>query len=92
MFELRQLLSEEDWGRVRLVIVGGCRGPQDWKLVQDLKDLTKYLSVEDNVEFHPNLPYPDLVAEFGRATIGIHTMWNEHFGIGELAGFFLSLS
>jgi len=82
MFELRQLLSEEDWGRVRLVIVGGCRGPQDWKLVQDLKDLTKYLSVEDNVEFHPNLPYPDLVAEFGRATIGIHTMWNEHFGIG----------
>ena len=91
MFELRQLLSEEDWGRVRLVIVGGCRGPQDWKLVQDLKDLTKYLSVEDNVEFHPNLPYPDLVAEFGRATIGIHTMWNEHFGIGEFAGFILCL-
>jgi len=82
MFELRQILSEEDWDRVKLVIVGGCRGHEDWKLVQDLKDLTKYLSVEDNVEFHPNLPFSDLLREFSKSTIGIHTMWNEHFGIG----------
>ena len=82
MFELRQILAEEDWERVKLVIVGGCRGQDDWKLVQDLKDLTKYLSVENNVEFHPNLPFSDLLAEFSKSTIGIHTMWNEHFGIG----------
>lgn len=82
MFELRQILAEEDWDRVKLVIVGGCRGQEDWKMVQDLKDLTKYLSVEDNVEFHPNLPFSDLLAEFSKSTIGIHTMWNEHFGIG----------
>merc|ERR1712083_1209538 len=65
-----------------LVIVGGCRGQDDWKLVQDLKDLTKYLSVENNVEFFPNLPFSDLLAEFSKSTMGIHTMWNEHFGIG----------
>jgi len=82
MFELRQILAEDDWERVKLVIVGGCRGQDDWKLVQDLKDLTKYLSVENNVEFHPNLPFSDLLAEFSKSTIGIHTMWNEHFGIG----------
>jgi len=82
MFELRQILVEEDWNRVKLVIIGGCRGQDDWKMVQDLKDLSKYLSVEDNVEFHPNLPFTDLLEEFSKSTIGIHTMWNEHFGIG----------
>jgi len=82
MFELRQILSEEDWDRVKLVIVGGCRGQDDWNMVKDLKDLTKHLSVEDNVEFFPNLPFPDLLKEFSKSTIGIHTMWNEHFGIG----------
>ena len=39
MFELRQILAEEDWERVKLVIIGGCRGHDDWKLVQDLKSL-----------------------------------------------------
>ena len=82
MFELRQILSEEDWARTRLVIIGGCRGQDDWKLLQDLKDLSKHFSVEGNVEFHPNLPFSDLLSEFGKATVGIHTMWNEHFGIG----------
>jgi len=82
MFELRQILPEKDWQRTKLVIIGGCRGQDDWKLLQDLKDLTKHFSVEDNVEFLPNLPFTDLLSEFGKATIGIHTMWNEHFGIG----------
>jgi len=82
MFELRQIVSEEDWAQVRLVIIGGARNQQDWTLVQDLKDLTKYLSVEDNVEFRVNLPFPALLEEFARATVGIHTMNQEHFGIG----------
>merc|ERR1712098_331331 len=51
-------------------------------LLQDLKDLSKHFSVENNVEFFPNLPFNDLLVEFSKATIGIHTMWNEHFGIG----------
>jgi len=82
MFELRQILCEEDWDRVRLIIVGGCRGKEDWKMVQDLKDLCKYLSVEANVEFKVNLPFPELLKEFSQALIGIHTMNQEHFGIG----------
>merc|ERR1719228_2542529 len=82
MFELRQIVSEEDWARVKLVIIGGARNQQDWTLVQDLKDLTKYLAVEENVEFRVNLPFPALLEEFARATVGIHTMNQEHFGIG----------
>ena len=83
MFELRQILPEKDWERTKLVIIGGCRGQDDWKLLQDLKDLSKHFSVEDNVTFLPNLPFSDLLSEFGKATVGIHTMWNEHFGIGD---------
>ncbi len=30
-----------------------------------------------------NVPFSDLKREMGRAAAGIHTMWNEHFGIGE---------
>ena len=29
-----------------------------------------------------NLGFPELLAELGSALIGLHTMWNEHFGIG----------
>merc|ERR1712198_644669 len=75
-------MGEGDWEKTKLVIIGGCRGPDDWKLLQDLKDLSKHFSVENNVEFYPNLPFNDLLVEFSKATIGIHTMWNEHFGVG----------
>jgi len=81
MFELRQVVTEEEWENVKLVIIGGVRNKVDEELVQDLKDLTRYLSVEDNVEFLVNLPYPELMKQLGGALVGIHTMWNEHFGI-----------
>ncbi len=32
------------------MIIGGVRGEEDEKLVRDIQDLCKYLSVEDNVE------------------------------------------
>jgi hypothetical protein len=34
MYELRQIVSEAEWDQVRLLIIGGCRGPEDEKLVQ----------------------------------------------------------
>jgi len=37
--------------------------------------------MEDNVEFKVNIPYPELVSEMQKGMIGLHTMWNEHFGI-----------
>ena len=50
MYELRQIISDEEWEQVKLVIVGGCRGAADEKLVKDLKDLCKHFSIENNVE------------------------------------------
>ena len=82
MFELRQILEEENWKKIRLVLIGGCRNAEDEKRVQDLRDLCKHLSVEENVEFKINVPYDERNEIMRTAFIGIHTMWNEHFGIG----------
>merc|ERR1712241_735639 len=53
----------------------------DQKRVQDLKDLCKHYSVEDNVEFRTNVPFEEMCQTMQNASIGLHSMWNEHFGI-----------
>lgn len=34
------------------------------------------------MRFEVNAPYDLLVSSLGMAKVGLHTMWNEHFGIG----------
>ena len=46
-----------------------------------MEDLAKHLALDENVEFKLNIPYPELVDEMLLGTIGLHAMWNEHFGI-----------
>lgn len=67
--------------QVRLVFIGSCRNEEDEIRVKDMQDLAKHLSLEDNVEFKINLSYPDLIIELQKGMIGLHAMWNEHFGI-----------
>ena len=81
MFELRQILEESEWSKVRLVLIGGCRNAEDEQRVQDLRDLCKHLSVESNVEFKLNVSFSELCEAMRTAFIGLHTMENEHFGI-----------
>lgn len=38
--------------------------------------------IQDNVIFEINAPFPKLLEWVSRAKVGLHTMWNEHFGIG----------
>ena len=64
------------------MLIGSCRGEDDDARVAELRKLAKGLGIDDSVEFVLNQPYPVLKAWLGRASIGIHTMWNEHFGIG----------
>lgn len=84
MYELRSLLVNDEalWNRLRLVIVGSCRDQEDMDRMTNMKDLSKHLSLEDNVEFRVNVSYQELVQCYQEAKIGLHTMWNEHFGIG----------
>lgn len=67
---------------VRLVLIGGCRNQEDEDRVLMLRGLCQELGVADRVEFKLNIPFEELKKELVEATIGLHTMWNEHFGIG----------
>lgn len=84
MYELRTLLNKNEdlWNKIRLVIAGSCRNEADYERLKNMQDLTKHLSLENNVDFKVNVPYSDLLELYKSASIGIHTMWNEHFGIG----------
>lgn len=66
---------------LKLVLVGGCRNQEDEERVLLLRGLCQELGVADRVEFKLNVSFEELKKEIGEATIGLHTMWNEHFGI-----------
>ncbi|KAJ7134990.1 mannosyltransferase [Mycena crocata] len=66
---------------IRLVLIGGCRNAQDEARVEWLRELARELGVESHVQFVLNAPYPDMLAWLGRASVGLNTMLDEHFGI-----------
>lgn len=63
MYELRTLLVHDEalWSRVKLIIVGSCRNAEDEERVENMKDLTKHLSLENNVEFKINATYQGII-------------------------------
>ncbi|KFO57351.1 GDP-Man:Man(3)GlcNAc(2)-PP-Dol alpha-1,2-mannosyltransferase, partial [Corvus brachyrhynchos] len=67
---------------LKLILIGGCRNQQDEERVNNLKCLCEELGVSDDVVFRINIPFEELKRRLAEATIGLHTMWNEHFGIG----------
>jgi alpha-1,2-mannosyltransferase len=75
-------ISEEKKECYTLVLVGGCRNAEDEQRVNNLKKLCEDLGVKDNVDFKLNVSFAELKKSLAEATIGLHTMWNEHFGIG----------
>ncbi|XP_046818539.1 GDP-Man:Man(3)GlcNAc(2)-PP-Dol alpha-1,2-mannosyltransferase isoform X1 [Vespa crabro] len=81
MYELRSIVKEEVWEKIRLVFIGSCRDKGDEVRVKDMQDLSKHFALDENVEFKLNIPYSELVSELQKASIGLHAMWNEHFGI-----------
>jgi len=65
-----------------LALIGASRNAEDDGRVSALEALAKELGIQDQVEFKVNVPFQELCREFGVAKVGLHTMWNEHFGIG----------
>lgn len=68
--------------QAQFIFIGGCRGPEDESRVQELKAYAKQLGIYESVQFKLNLPFKELLNELQDATIGLHTMTEEHFGIG----------
>lgn len=75
-------LSIEKDKSIILQLIGSVRNKGDEERVKRLKDLASNLGIEDRVEFKINASFDDLLGYFSRALIGLHSMWNEHFGIG----------
>lgn len=65
----------------KLQFVGSCRNKSDEERLQMLKEKAVELNVNEQVEFHKNVTYRDLVALLAGAVAGIHSMTDEHFGI-----------
>mmetsp|Transcript_13411 Transcript_13411/g.15390 ORF Transcript_13411/g.15390 Transcript_13411/m.15390 type:complete len:342 (+) Transcript_13411:548-1573(+) len=65
----------------KLVLLGSCRGEDDKRRVKELSFLVKSMELNDSVQFVLNQPYSVLKDWCNQAAVGLHTMWNEHFGI-----------
>eukprot|EP00835_Amoeboradix_gromovi_P005214 NODE_470_length_8086_cov_0.567422.p2 type:complete len:430 gc:universal NODE_470_length_8086_cov_0.567422:4411-3122(-) len=65
-----------------LTLIGGARNRQDLKRVEELKALVLDLEMDKYVTFLVNAPHTVLVHILSKSDIGLHTMHNEHFGIG----------
>ena len=68
---------------ITLVLIGSCRHDEDHERVKTLKTISSELGVEKNVEFKINLTFEEVIQEMKIADIALHSMWNEHFGIGK---------
>lgn len=66
----------------RLILAGGCRNKGDEKRIQEIKALAEQLQISQFTEIKVNVPFSELKQLLAAAHIGIHTMNNEHFGIG----------
>ena len=82
-YELIDRLSDEERTRVKLLLVGSCRHEEDYQRVDDYKRLCKHFNLEEYTEFHINVEFEELKNLLEKSTIGLHCMWNEHFGIGK---------
>ena len=69
-------------GEVKLILIGSCRNQDDQARVDSLKRLAKTLDVEDHVEFKLNFTFENLLKDLASSAVGIHSMIDEHFGIG----------
>ncbi|XP_013408388.1 GDP-Man:Man(3)GlcNAc(2)-PP-Dol alpha-1,2-mannosyltransferase [Lingula anatina] len=74
--------SNQEISQYKLILIGSCRNAGDVARVEELRVTVKDLGLEDSVEFLLNVSFEELKKQLHHATIGLHTMWNEHFGIG----------
>ena len=78
---LLNIFSNGRYDDVVLVMVGSTRNEEDRDLVRSLEAEATFLGIVDHVSFVVNAPFSVLYGWLGEAQIGLHTMWNEHFGI-----------
>ncbi|KAL1612402.1 asparagine-linked glycosylation protein [Paraconiothyrium brasiliense] len=68
--------------RPKLVLIGSVRDSDDATRVYKLRLLAHELHVKDDVEFVCDATWPQMLEWMRKASVGVNSMWNEHFGIG----------
>lgn len=69
-----------------LILIGGCRGWEDLERVERLKALSQHLGIADRVQWEVDVGHDRKEALLASGLIGLHTMVEEHFGIGIVEG------
>lgn len=83
MFCLEWKLSRAQEACPKLVMIGSVRNSGDAAIVARLMALKGELRLsDDEFEIAMNVSYAELQKYLAHARVGLHTMWNEHFGIG----------
>lgn len=77
----QQFTQQNPTSTTRMVLLGGTRGKEDEQLVRSLQDEARSLGIEEKVEFIVNAPFEVVQRMLAQASVGVHSMWNEHFGI-----------
>jgi alpha-1,2-mannosyltransferase len=78
---LKSASNSDQYQDVLLVMLGSARNLEDEELVAALEQDVCYRGLHCNVHIYTNTSYEMLLYCLNRAEIGLHTMWNEHFGI-----------
>ena len=83
-FALLLKLQPELKGVASITLAGACRHEDDYARLAALKAQAKTLGLREGGDlfFEINVPFARLGELMGECGVGIHTMWNEHFGIG----------
>jgi len=93
LFEISPRHREKGNRRVRLVLAGGCRDEGDRGRVAALRALAVDLGLKEqaspgtqqgddwDIAFRTNITISEMKELLGQASIGLHTMREEHFGI-----------
>lgn len=67
---------------IKLFLIGSCRNDEDLHRVRMLKEQARRLGIENKVEFKLNFTFDHLLSALAESAVGIHSMVDEHFGIG----------
>lgn len=79
---LVDLLNEKGIKQMPMMtIIGSCRNGQDEERARQLKSKCNDLNIVDYVRFKINIDYEEMIKLIEEASIAIHTMIDEHFGI-----------
>lgn len=73
--------SAHGQGGVKLLMMGSARNSEDETRIKLLRALAVELGVDQHVEFLVNAPFTQIMHHLSRASIGLSTMKDEHFGI-----------